>query len=325
MKLVSYETIAEVRKHANADKLDIVKVLGYECIVPLGAFEKDQAVILIQPDTVLPNEAWAEPFKKSCKTRVKAIKLRGEWSFGIVLNPADFFDFVRNPEDAFLEPEELALRLGITKYEPPVPQHLDAKGNLPFQIPKTDEEHWQNLEALPFGEEVDITLKIDGSSCSFYCKKLDDGTWQHGVLGRNFEYKLECENNYTSVFKVWWQDLVDFCKKHDMSLCFRGELHGAGIQKGSHNPHSKLALSWAMFSVYLIDQMRYATKDEPFYFEEVCKTLALPCVPILKTEIFTQELLDYYDKSEDFGYEGVVVNSHSGRFKIVNKCYDSKK
>lgn len=84
MKLTSIETIKTVEQHPNADALDIVTVLGYRCIVARGAFSQGDKVVLIQPDTVLPDEPWAEMFRKR-SNRVKACRLRGEWSYSIVL------------------------------------------------------------------------------------------------------------------------------------------------------------------------------------------------------------------------------------------------
>jgi RNA ligase (TIGR02306 family) len=84
MKLASIETIKTVEQHSNADALDIVTVLGYRCIVGRGAFSQGDKVVLIQPDTVLPDEPWAEMFRKR-SNRVKACRLRGEWSYSIVL------------------------------------------------------------------------------------------------------------------------------------------------------------------------------------------------------------------------------------------------
>lgn len=45
MKIASVERINEVSAHPNADRLDIVKVLGYNCIVPRGKFEVDQSKV----------------------------------------------------------------------------------------------------------------------------------------------------------------------------------------------------------------------------------------------------------------------------------------
>lgn len=94
MKLATIEVVREVKHHPNADRLDIIKVLGYDVT-------------------------------------------------------------------------EL---LGVTKYEPALPANLQAKGGLPFNIPRTDEERWQNLRNLEslFGTPVDVTLKIDGQSGTYY-------------------------------------------------------------------------------------------------------------------------------------------------------------
>lgn len=84
MKLASIEIISEIHPHPNADKLELAKVLGYTCIIEKGRYRAGAAVVLIQPDTVLPDKPWAEVFKKK-GNRVKALRLRNIWSFGIVL------------------------------------------------------------------------------------------------------------------------------------------------------------------------------------------------------------------------------------------------
>jgi RNA ligase (TIGR02306 family) len=156
MKLASIELISEVNPHPNADKLDLAKVLGYTCIVEKGKFTSGDAVVFIQPDTVLPNEPWAEMFKKR-SSRVRAMKLRGVWSLGIVMPISTWFsENIPNVGD------EVSDLIGVTKYEAPQPQQLDAKGPLPFGLSRTDEERWQNILDLPFGEVVTITTKVDG-------------------------------------------------------------------------------------------------------------------------------------------------------------------
>jgi RNA ligase (TIGR02306 family) len=84
MKLASIEKITRVFPHPSADKLEFVHVLGYDCLVPKGLYQLSDLVILIQPDTVLPSVDWSEIYRKVSSKRVKAIRLRGEWSFGIV-------------------------------------------------------------------------------------------------------------------------------------------------------------------------------------------------------------------------------------------------
>src|ERR1017187_7144502 len=83
MKLASIEIIKAVVKHPNADNLDIVTVLNYQAIVKKDVWKAGDLAIYIQPDTVLPDKPWTE-FYKAKSNRVKAIKLRKFFSFGIV-------------------------------------------------------------------------------------------------------------------------------------------------------------------------------------------------------------------------------------------------
>ena len=84
MKLATIELIKTIKPHANADRLELAQVLGFTCVVPKDKYKVDDLVIFIQPDTVLPNHPWTEFYKKFSKNRVKAARLRGEWSYGIV-------------------------------------------------------------------------------------------------------------------------------------------------------------------------------------------------------------------------------------------------
>lgn len=163
MKLASIEIISDIQPHPNADKLDLAKVLGYTCIIEKDKYKVGDAVVLIQPDTVLPDKPWAEVFKKR-SSRVRACKLRGQWSFGIIMSPYVVCDV--SDLKGMLMPtnigKDISERIGVTKYEAPQPQHLDAKGPLPFGLGKTDEIRWQNIEDLPFGEPIVVTAKWDG-------------------------------------------------------------------------------------------------------------------------------------------------------------------
>jgi RNA ligase (TIGR02306 family) len=325
MQLASIQTILAVEKHPNADALDIVRVKGFRAIVKRDQWKVGDLIIFIEPDTVLPDAPWAA-FYKSKSSRVKAIKLRNVWSEGIVESTANIG--YTGPMTPGLDVAEV---IGVRKYEPPIPQDLSAKGNLPFGIPKTDEERIESLESPPWGELCDLYQKIDGQSCSFYVK-IGDDTIEEGVLGRTLEYKLECHNAYTQ--NQANLDILNrlrrFCIDHKVSLCLRGEQYGHGIQKMSINPHCSHNLGWAMFSVYLIDERRYARKGDPYYFPLVAEKLKLPTVPLVKADVpLTPELVKHYaeDCLELNGkpFEGVVAQWREGSFKILSKYYDSKK
>lgn len=355
-KIASIEKLISVEPHPNADRLDLVKVLGFQCVTERGLHSAGDLIVYIQPDSVLPEDAaWAESYRKYSPTRIKAVKLRGEWSEGIIVKLAQI------PDLALLLPEEgydVAELIGAKHYEPPLPQDLSAKGLLPFGIPKTDEERWENITGrLPIGEVVDVTLKVDGQSWTAY---YDVETDTFGICGRTLEFKPDASNKYTAHIERYdlKNKLVAFCKEKGVSLAIRGESYGPGIQAFEKNPHSKKESGLAIFSVFLLKERRYARKGDPFYFPIVAAALGLPTVEILEPDVvLTQELINKYSKElkkiNGAPFEGVVINHGAytivreettllcpdgverviggkmdyapGSFKVISKEYDSNK
>jgi RNA ligase (TIGR02306 family) len=327
MRLALAKKIISVNKHSNADLLDVVQVGNYNCIVKKDEYKVDDLIVFISPDTVLPVASWSE-FYKAKSNRVKAIKLRNVWSFGIV----ESFKNLGLDENNFKENDDLTEILGITKFEPPIPQDLNAKGGLPFGLSKTDEERFQSLEIVPFGEIVDITRKMDGSSISFYVKLNEDKTISKGVCGRTLEFKLDSINNYTQIDKKYnvLEKLETFCLKYNISLCIRGEMNGNGIQKSNINPDCQGELKVNFFSVWLMDEHRYANKGNRFYIHNISEELGLPVVPVLEKDVvLTNNLILKYDeqleKIDDKPFEGIVIQGKDFSFKVISKYYDSKK
>ena len=340
MKLASIELVKEIKPHGNADSLEIAVVLGYECIVPIGSFSVGNPVVLIQPDTVLPDKPWAAVFRKR-SNRVKAMKLRGVWSFGIVLSPflvSDHETYGSSQIKSWLMPEnigkDISEDIGVTKYEPPVPQDLSAMGYLPTGLPKTDEERYQNLtNELPYGELVDVTLKIDGQSATYYCFKNQEGGWDTGICSRSLKIKPECSNNYTRAEAKYGilEKLKNYCVQHNVSLALRGEVYGQGIQTFEANPHGKGPLDFAAFNVYNMDTFKHEGPNNPHYYEKVAVALGgIPVVPMLERQVvLTPELIEKYsrgiDKIDGKRFEGVVIKHNKGSFKVINLSYDERK
>lgn len=327
MNNASVEKILEVNIHPNADKLELAKVLGYQCVIPKDTYKVGDSILFVKPDSILPDSEWAKPYLKYAVKRVKAIKIRGEWSEGLVI-PLTSIPII---EGIFEDSVDRVLN--ISHYEPPKPYHLDAKSSaLPFNIPKTDETRFENLyRELPdfIGEIVDVTLKVDGQSCSYYYN-IDTDTF--GVLSRSMELKEEAYNKYTHhIGKSFDRErFINYCKRNNVSLCIRGESYGAGIQSIKCNPHTSKAANIAFFSVYNITEKRYENKGDKHYYRNVCKELDLPEVPIIEEDtILTYDLLRIY--SEDISYldgeyfEGVVIKGKHFSFKVINKVYDSLK
>lgn len=234
--------------------------------------------------------------------------------------------------------------LGVEHYEPPIVE--SGEGNvvskLPYDIPKTDEPRWEKVSPRFIyggGDKVDVTLKVDGQSCSFYYHLGDD---KFGVLGRKTEFDPAVSNNYTAHVKRYdlEKKLREYCQKHQVSLCLRGESYGEGIQRLAHNPHCKSEKGIAIFSVWIIDsrssdgktvrENRYARKGDPFYFVNVARDLGLPTVDIVESDVeLTPDLYRKYaidlKKINGQVFEGVVIQHENKSCKIINKSYDSKK
>jgi RNA ligase (TIGR02306 family) len=326
-KDATIELIKSVESHPNADRLDLVKVMGFQCVTQKDLYKVGDKIIYIKSDALLPIEKWTEEYRKYSPKRIKAVKLRNEWSEGIIVP----FYILPNGNDLSLLDEgyDVSELINVTHYEAPVPNDLKAKGNIPYSIPKTDENRWESERNLPFGEIVDILLKKDGQSCSYFNHIEDD---KFGILGRTLELHEIFENKYTAHIKKYdlKTKLINFTKKYNVSLCIRGESCGLGIQSNENNPQAKENPSWSMFSVFNIKEYEYAYKGNQFYFLNIAEELDLPIVDIIEKDvILTQEIINKYStgitKLNGLPFEGVIVQHSKGSFKIINKDYDSKK
>lgn len=156
----SIQKIISVEKHPGADSLDIVGVLGYKCIVKRDSWKIGDLCVLIEPDTILPDKPWAA-FYKARSSRIRAIKLRGVFSFGVVESITNV-----GYEGPIEEGLDISEAIGVTHYSAPEPQDLQAAGYYPFGIGRTDESRFQSIigtkDMPPWGTLVDVSLKIDG-------------------------------------------------------------------------------------------------------------------------------------------------------------------
>lgn len=316
--LASIEKISKIYPHGNADALECAEVRNCQVIVPKGKHKEGELIIFIWPDSILPDKPWAE-FYKAKSSRVRAIKLRGIFSFGIIET------FEKLGYDGEIEVgKEISEDLGITKYEPPPPKDLQAKGCLPFGIPKTDEENHYKFDSLPYGELCTVTRKRDGSSASYYYNISNES---FGVMSRSLELKTECHNAWTEHVPQYdiENKLKDYCIQNQVSLCVRGESFGNGRNGHKANIDAKEPTSWEIFSVWDIDNRRYIPLEEQHNFINVASACGFKHVPVLEQNVvLTQELVDKYANG-NIGFEGVVIHCNGQTFKVINKEYDSRK
>jgi RNA ligase (TIGR02306 family) len=165
--LVAVCKVDKIEKHPNADRLSIVTVKGWHCIVGLNQYKEGDLVVYCPPDAIIPQDI-IDKYKLEFlrkNGRVGTIKLRQVISQGLVL------DIPKPMGNSWPEGLNVATMLGITKWEPPEEpvvnngtQVSKKKLNPNFDV-YTDIQnikHFPNL--FEDGEDIVVTEKIHGTN-----------------------------------------------------------------------------------------------------------------------------------------------------------------
>ena len=315
MKLASIETITDVFPHPEADLLEFAKVLGFTVIVRKGFWQVGDLCVFIQPDTLLPNVEWAQPYIKD-GNRVRARKFRNRWSFGIVESIGILVD-TNVAIEAIAEGTEVSKELGIIKYESPEPEEPGAESGFPYWMRKTGEDMWQTIPIEEYyGQLVDATLKMDGKSMSVFSRRTGNDEQCRRTAGRRLIYLPEADNEYNRAAEKQnlFSKLESLQRFAGTDLVLRGELvQGEFNLYGVYDPETRV---------------NYGPSDT-MYFERVAKLWDIKCVPILEERVrLTPGLIEFYQNAKDLNgkaFEGVVIVGDGFSFKIINLNYDSRK
>lgn len=329
-KLATLKTIDNIEPIEGADKIELATVGGWKVVVGKDVGHKiGDLVVYCEVDSFLPIKEEFEFLRKSSYKkmldqegfRLKTIKLRGQLSQGLILPLAETFgDFSWTAYEGM----DVTERLGIVKYEPPIPAELagQVKGAFPSFIRKTDEERIQNL-TKEFETWKDktfyVTEKLDGTSATYY---YNNG--EFGVCGRNWEYLEDNTNTYWRVAREL--DLENKMRDFGINISIQGELIGEGIQG---NPYKIKGQTLRIFNLFDIDLQQYHSLS---MLEAVIKNqFGLETVPVLdkhyKLPNTVEEVLKYAEgKSElnpNFDREGVVIRSSdkSISFKAISNQF----
>lgn len=310
--IISIEQISEVKPHPNADRLDVVKVLGYQVVTGRGSFEVGDLVIYFPPDILLPplqaralgvvnylkHAIFPGDIKKT-QCRVGAARLRGIPSHG----------FCAAADDAFIGTDvgtDLTHLYGAQKYIAPIRVGAgDAAAELPTFHAYTNIENIQRYpNAFKDGDQVIVTEKIHGTNCRLGLVRDTDGEFtfcagSHNVNrkegGLYWEFMTERLMNLLS-------ELAD--ERH--SVVIFGEIFGPGIQDMDYGCVSH---DFRVFDISIDGQyMNY------WDTVNVCDHANLSCVPQLYLGLFSLDVVEghTYGKST---FEGV-----RGKFKDREGC-----
>lgn len=258
--VVPVATIDAIMPHGNADALEIAHVLGWQCVVGKGRYSVGDKVVYFPPDTIIP-ESLSDALgvtKYLSNGRIRCTKLRGEPSFGLVVDPSNHtWEVGENVADDY----------GATKYLPPVRAgNGDQDRDHPLFVPYTDVENLRNFpDVLQPDEWVVVTEKIHGTNVRV---GIVDGEMMAGSRTVRRKRPEHDEQMASSLYWYPWtlapvKRLLEDMQSHHKQAIIYGEIYGAGIQNlGYGVPKGQVAfrafdiladgkfLSWDMFSHY---------------------------------------------------------------------------
>ena len=195
----------EVSSHPNADRLDVARVGGWQIVIAKDQHKAGELAAYIPEQSLVP-EALQKALgvegrlAGSKKNRVKAVRLRGQLSQGLIYPLKD--GCLIHPETGEKKRFELGDDarefLGITKYEPPVPVHMQGEAFAsPIRLPRYDVENWKSdPEAIPPGSKILITEKLHGTLCLAALYKGDALISSKGMASKDLALKPSEKNLY---------------------------------------------------------------------------------------------------------------------------------
>lgn len=279
-KLASVQRVVAIVPIVGADAIEAVRINGWQCVVKKGSFAVGDRGVFFEIDAVPPDLPayrflWtpkaAAPAEgtRPATFRIRTMTLRGCLSQGLFLPLPDAGLDADTPDG-----EDVSERLGVTKYDPPMPQGAgELRGAFPSRVPRTDEERVQSsptvldeLRGLPYV----ITLKCDGTSSTFLIDP-DDDTFH--ACGRNWSIR-EGDNVYWAIARRY--DLATKLRAKGGRYALQGEICGPGIQK---NPLGLKGPQLFVFSAFDLTAGRFL---DDAAMRALAAELDLDAVPIVE-------------------------------------------
>lgn len=354
-KLAHVELIESISKIEGADKIEVAKVLGWECVIKKGEFKVGEKVIYIEVDSVLPEKPEFE-FLKDRKYRVRTIKLRGQISQGLVI-PLSSLKASKMYE--YKVGDDVTELIGVTKYLTPSEREeieqterrlqndknkirkfmmryswfrslflsRNKNSGFPYWVSKTDEERIQNIPHVlnQFKDfKVYVTEKVDYQSVTFTGKMIPRF---NGILGKLLPKKYKfivCSRNLTTNNKdsLYWQIAqkynIEQILRENPTLTIQGEQGNTKVQGNKYG--IKEPTMWVFNIIDHETDYHYNYKE----MEQFCNKYKLQIVPFLK-ECKLSEIGSTVNEIVEFSKGKSVINPKIEREGIVIRCIENGK
>ncbi len=295
-----------IENHENADALEIARVGDYRSIVRKGQLHTGDLVAYIPEQAIVPEPVLEElgltgKLAGSGRNRVKAMRLRGVLSQGLVL-PA---------RPGWSEGDDVGEELGITKWQPPIPSCMNGQV-YPAGTDRCVRYDVENFKAFPEvleeGEPVVFTEKIHGTWCQLgvlpESAENDHGRLvvsSKGLAGKGLAFVPDAEENQTNLYLRVARHLeIERRLSETFADAFAagepifvlGEVFGKGVQDLAYGAKTEQdrSLGFRVFDIYRgwSGQGSYLSDQA---LDEACAALELERVPVLYRGAFSREMM----------------------------------
>lgn len=308
----------QVEAHPKADRLEIAVVMGYKCVVPKGMYKTGDLAAYIPEQAIVPKSILEEmglvgKLGGKEHDRVSAQRLRGVLSQGLIYSGKQLDGW------KWKEGADCTELLGVTKYEPVIPQDMRGKvvrygGD--DKLASYDVENIKNHPGrLQEGEPVTMHEKVHGVLCYCAVRPYESITVSSkGWAASQLVFADGVDNIYTRMAGQYEHDLYAIAKwlrttrgkdGDDGPVHVFCEIYGRDVQ----DLHYGADLDMAVFDVMLSDGT-YVTQSD---IDRVRGGLRLRQAPLAYEGPFSLEALEEHTSGPslvpgaDHIREGVVV------------------
>ena len=339
------EKINKIESIEGADKIELITIGNYSCIVEKGKYLKEELIIIAVTDAVIPEKIAKDlNIKNYLKNgdKVKTIKLKGVYSECVTI-PTSYIE--KNIK--LYEGKDMMSILGIYKYEPEVKTLSNNERkeknviNNNFKVYYKFPNIKNTKNIFNNNDIIQVTRKIHGTNARFGLVKkekisfwskikklfkindiLDDYDYIYG------SHNVQKNDNNGGVWekisnKFLIKDrLINFISKNKINIgngiILYGEIYGDGIQP-KYNYGLKNDISILFFDTYLNN--RYISHKEN---EKLYDNLSLPYTIPLYVGKYDESKINEFVKDNfinktNIPHEGVVIKEISGDRKKVVK------
>lgn len=327
VKVIKIDAIEAI---ANADAIELAVIGDYRSVVRKDQYKAGDLAVYIPEAAVLPEWLIKElglegRLAGTNKNRVKAVKLRGCLSQGLLYPVVDNVLELEDDDVRVKLNANVTQALGIKKYEPVIPASMSGEvynAGLEHTI-KYDIENIKKFpNVLVDGEEVVFSEKIHGTFCGV---GILPHTHTHlslrfvvfskglGAQGLCFKLNDRNENNvYVRAMKQngIFEKLLSYLGKQADPVFLLGEVYGPGVQDLVYGDKLNFRVFDAVAKVN--SQLVYWNVDT---MQAICKNMNIETVPFLYRGPYSKELMMQYTS----GKETVSGNELHMREGIVIK------